>query len=137
MGKLLFFAEIKVSPCLTAFSRFITLRHSSWERRSSKPAGETPALPGVLRLRGKDGGKINLWRNGYTTMGELMVGLNEYFVFYISERPRQSLGQQTPDAVYRCAAGGGRWSRISLAARWSKSNNQNRSRTRAALFSCE
>ena len=40
-------------------------------------------------------------------MGDLMVGLTEYFVFYNSERPHQSLGQQTPDIVYRSAIGGG------------------------------
>ncbi|GHT92080.1 hypothetical protein FACS1894116_01670 [Betaproteobacteria bacterium] len=40
-------------------------------------------------------------------MGELMVGLSEYFVFYNTERPHQALDKQTPDAVYRSAAGGG------------------------------
>ncbi len=57
-----------------------------------------------------------LWRNvkqedvylkGYATMGELMLGLAEYFVFYNGERPHQSLGNQTPDVVYRTAIGGG------------------------------
>ncbi len=57
-----------------------------------------------------------LWRNvkhedvylkGYATMGELMLGLTEYFVFYNGERPHQSLGNQTPDVVYRTAIGGG------------------------------
>jgi putative transposase len=57
-----------------------------------------------------------LWRSvkhedvclkGYASMGELMVGLTEYFVFYKGERPHQSLGQQTPDVVYRTAIGGG------------------------------
>ena len=57
-----------------------------------------------------------LWRNvkyedvylkGYATMGELMVGLAKYFAFYNGERPHQSLSDQTPDAVYRTAAGGG------------------------------
>ena len=51
-----------------------------------------------------------LWRNvkhedvylkGYATMGELMTGLTEYFTFYNGERPHQSLGQRTPDVVYR------------------------------------
>jgi len=57
-----------------------------------------------------------LWRNvkyedvylkGYATMGELMVGLAKYFAFYNGERPHQSLGNKTPDVVYRTAAGGG------------------------------
>jgi putative transposase len=57
-----------------------------------------------------------LWRNvkhedvylkGYASMGELTVGLAEYFTFYNGERPHQSLGQKTPDVVYRTAMGGG------------------------------
>jgi len=57
-----------------------------------------------------------LWRNvkhedvylkGYATMGELMVGLTEYFAFYNGERPHQSLGDQTPQGVYQTGIGGG------------------------------
>ena len=57
-----------------------------------------------------------LWRNvkyedvylkGYATMGELMIGLAEYFAFYNSERPHQALNHQTPAVVYRSAIGGG------------------------------
>jgi putative transposase len=57
-----------------------------------------------------------LWRNvkyedvylkGYATMGELMVGLSKYFAFYNAERPHQSLGNETPDVVYRTGMGGG------------------------------
>ena len=57
-----------------------------------------------------------LWRNvkyedvylkGYATMGELMIGLAEYFNFYNEERPHQALGDRTPDVVYRTAVGGG------------------------------
>ena len=57
-----------------------------------------------------------LWRNvkhedvylkGYFTMIELTVGLAEYFTFYNIERPHQSLGQKTPDVVYKTAMGGG------------------------------
>jgi putative transposase len=40
-------------------------------------------------------------------MDELRVGLAEYFAFYNGERPHQSLGQQTPEIVYRTALGGG------------------------------
>ncbi len=57
-----------------------------------------------------------LWRNvkhedvylkGYASMDELMAGLAEYFIFYNGERPHQSLGQKTPDVVYRTGTGGG------------------------------
>ena len=49
----------------------------------------------------------NVYLKGYATMGELMVGLAEYFAFYNGERPHQSLGHETPDVVYRMAIGGG------------------------------
>jgi len=49
----------------------------------------------------------DVYLKGYTSMGELEVGLAEYFTFYNSERPHQSLGQKTPDVVYRTAIGGG------------------------------
>ena len=57
-----------------------------------------------------------LWRNvkyedvylkGYATIGDLMVGLTKYFVFYNGERPHQGLGNESPDVVYRTAQGGG------------------------------
>jgi putative transposase len=57
-----------------------------------------------------------LWRNvkyedvylkGYATMGELTVGLAQYFAYYNSERPHQSLGYQPPDAIYQSGCGGG------------------------------
>lgn len=57
-----------------------------------------------------------LWRNvkyediylkDYGDMMELMVGLTEYFAFYNSERPHQSLGDKTPDIVYQMGIGGG------------------------------
>ena len=49
----------------------------------------------------------DVYLKGYASMGELMVGLAEYFAFYNGERPHQSLEQQTPDVVYRTAIGGG------------------------------
>lgn len=49
----------------------------------------------------------DVYLKGYASMGELLVGLTEYFAFYSGERPHQSLGQQTPDVVYRSAIGGG------------------------------
>ncbi len=57
-----------------------------------------------------------LWRNvkyedvylkGYNDMGELLVGLAQYFAFYNAERPHQSLDYQTPTSVYRSGIGGG------------------------------
>ena len=36
-----------------------------------------------------------------------MIGLIEYFTFYNGERPHQSLGNKTPDVVYRTATDGG------------------------------
>jgi putative transposase len=49
----------------------------------------------------------DVYLKGYASMGELMIGLAEYFAFYNGERPHQSLGQKTPDVVYRAANGGG------------------------------
>ena len=49
----------------------------------------------------------DVYLKGYASMGELMVGLTEYFVFYNGERPHQSLENKTPDVVYRDALGGG------------------------------
>ncbi len=49
----------------------------------------------------------DVYLKGYASMGELLLGLTEYFAFYNGERPHQSLGQQTPDVVYRSAIGGG------------------------------
>jgi len=43
----------------------------------------------------------------YASMGELTKGLTKYFAFYNGERPHQSLGQKTPDIVYKSAIGGG------------------------------
>ena len=43
----------------------------------------------------------------YTGIPELMLGLNEYFMFYNMERPHQSLDYQTPDKVYQSGIGGG------------------------------
>ena len=48
-----------------------------------------------------------MYLKGYASMGELMVGLAAYFAFYNGERPHQSLGQKTPEVVYRTAMGGG------------------------------
>jgi len=49
----------------------------------------------------------DIYLKAYASMGELTIGLTEYFAFYNGQRPHQSLGQQTPDVVYRSAVGGG------------------------------
>ena len=49
----------------------------------------------------------DVYLNGYATMGELLIGLTKYFVFYNGERLHQALGNKTPDAVHTNASGGG------------------------------
>lgn len=49
----------------------------------------------------------DVYLNGYASMGDLLVGLSKYFAFYNEDRPHQSLGYRTPDAVYKAAQGGG------------------------------
>ena len=40
-------------------------------------------------------------------MGELLVGLAQYFSFYTAEHPHQSSDHQTPDQVYSADGGSG------------------------------
>jgi putative transposase len=82
------------------------------------------AFTGVLKRKGvvisMDGrGRVfdnifveRLWRSvkyedvylkGYATMGELTVGLAEYFAFYNGERPHQSLGNASPQTSIKMA----------------------------------
>lgn len=49
----------------------------------------------------------DIYLKSYSTVAELTLGLMEYFTFYNSERPHQSLGDQTPDEVYAAGVGGG------------------------------
>ena len=49
----------------------------------------------------------DVYLKGYATLPELLMGLTEYFAFYNSERPHQSLGYRPPDVVYRSGKGGG------------------------------
>jgi len=42
----------------------------------------------------------DVYLNGYATIGEVRDGLTEYFRFYNTKRPHQSLGYRTPDEVY-------------------------------------
>ena len=56
-----------------------------------------------------------LWRNvkyediylkGCATVGELLLGLSEYFPLFDNERLHQSLKYKTTDVVYTSASGG-------------------------------
>jgi len=49
----------------------------------------------------------DVYLKGYATMGELLIGLTQYFAFYNGERPHQALENQTPDVVHQSASGGG------------------------------
>ena len=49
----------------------------------------------------------DVYLKGYASLPELLLGLTEYFAFYNGERPHQSLGNRTPDSVYRSGNGGG------------------------------
>ena len=49
----------------------------------------------------------DVYLKGYATVAELTLGLAEYFAFYNDERPHQSLGNRTPNAVYADGNGGG------------------------------
>jgi len=50
---------------------------------------------------------IYIYLKGYACMGELLIGLSEYFTFYNVERPHQSLSNQTSIRVYESGQGGG------------------------------
>ena len=49
----------------------------------------------------------DVYLNGYTTMGELLIGLTKYFSFYNTERPHQALANKTPQDVHQSGEGGG------------------------------
>lgn len=49
----------------------------------------------------------DVYLNGYSAMGELLIGLTQYFTFYNGERPHQALQNLTPDVVHQRAEGGG------------------------------
>ena len=42
----------------------------------------------------------DIYLKGYTTPREVWSGLSDYFPYYNSQRPHQSLGYQTPAIVY-------------------------------------
>lgn len=49
----------------------------------------------------------DVYLKGYGMIAELTLGLAEYFAYYNGERPHQSLGNRTPNAVYADGNGGG------------------------------
>lgn len=49
----------------------------------------------------------DVYLRGYSSLGELTMGLSDYFQYYNVDRPHQSLGNRTPDEVYRDGQGGG------------------------------
>lgn len=49
----------------------------------------------------------DIYLKDYAGIGEVTLGLTEYFAFYNGERPHQSLSNQTPDQVYQSGQGGG------------------------------
>ena len=48
----------------------------------------------------------DVYLKGYETLPTLLLGLTDYFLFYNGERRHQSLGYETPNAVYLTATGG-------------------------------
>lgn len=49
----------------------------------------------------------DIYLKGYTNIPETEIGLTEYFIFYNTERPHQSLKYSVPDKVYYSGTGGG------------------------------
>lgn len=49
----------------------------------------------------------DVYLKGYSSMGELLTGLRQYFAFYNGQRMHQALQYSTPDEVYASASGGG------------------------------
>lgn len=48
----------------------------------------------------------DIYPKGYNTLGELFVGLTQYFTFYNDERPHQGLNNLTPSAIYASGRSG-------------------------------
>jgi putative transposase len=55
----------------------------------------------------RSGKHKDMYLRGYATKGELLVGLTKYFAFYNTERPHQSLENQTPEVIHKTSSGGG------------------------------
>lgn len=49
----------------------------------------------------------DVYLRGYASLGELTIGLADYFQFYNGERPHQAMANRTPDEVYQTGLGGG------------------------------
>jgi putative transposase len=49
----------------------------------------------------------DIYIKGYANILELIAGLTNYFLFYNTQRPHQSLGYVIPDEVYQSGVGGG------------------------------
>jgi len=49
----------------------------------------------------------DVYLKGYATLGELTLGLTEYFGYYNRERPHQALSYRTPNQIYLSGQGGG------------------------------
>ncbi len=64
----------------------------------------------------------DIYLKGYANMGDLTLGLTDYFAFYNTERPHQSLSNQTPDKVYSTGEGGG----AKIVDRFSKEESRSR-----------
>jgi putative transposase len=60
----------------------------------------------------------DIYLKSYVSVADLYTGLTNYFQFYNSARPHQSLGYATPASVYLAAKGGG----ASIADKFSTSN---------------
>ncbi len=69
---------------------------------------------------------------GYGTAAELSLGLAEYFAFYHGERPRQSLGNQTPNAIYANGVGRG----ASIPDHFGVARGESPRNNRAAMLRC-
>lgn len=70
-------------------------------------AGDELSTISLSSVTGSSVKHEDVYLGGYATMGELMIGLTEYFVFYNVRRPHQPLGNKTPNVVYRTATNGG------------------------------
>ena len=68
-------------------------------------------------------------------MGELLLGLSDYFALYNSKRPHQSLQYKTPNVVYCSGSGGGAMivDKYGEKASTEKPNNHSATANTAAL----
>ena len=77
----------------------------------------------------------DVYLKGYAMIGELLLGLTQYFGFYNGERAHQALNNRTPKQMCRSSTGG----RAIIVDTGSAANTKpsvQSSRIRATLFSC-